>query len=85
MEERPDKSSSKVSSQRRNYFPVFESNSHDLESLEATVVGHITEFYTYMKVVRDLLRKVENEPAKLAQALYVSFIYVLFLGYESAR
>lgn len=70
---------------QENYFPVFEGNAHDLEALEATVVGFITEFYTYMKVVRDLLRKVVDEPAKSAQGLYVSLIYVIFLGYESAR
>ncbi len=86
LEERSQKSSnSQGFVSQENYFPVFESNSHDLEALEATVVGHITEFYTYMKVVRDLLRKVEDEPAKSAQALYASVIYVLFLGYESAR
>jgi hypothetical protein len=85
VEERPHRSSSQGFVSQENYFPVFESNSHDLEALEATVVGYITEFYTYMKVVRDLLRKAEDEPAKSAPALYVSIIYVLFLGYESAR
>jgi hypothetical protein len=85
LEERLHKSGSQGFISQENYFPVFESNSHDLEALETTVVGHITEFYTYMKVVRDLLRKVDDEPAKSAQALYVSIIYVLFLGYESAR
>jgi hypothetical protein len=86
LEERPQSSSnSKGFVSQENYFPVFEGNARDLEALEATVVGFITEFYTYMKVVRDVLRKVEDEPAKTAQALYVSLIYVLFLAYESAR
>ncbi len=85
-QERP-RSSSKTKGfvSEENYFPVFENNSHDLEALEATVVGNITEFYTYMKVVRDLLRKVEDEPAGSAQGIYLSIIFVLFLGYESAR
>jgi hypothetical protein len=69
-----------------DYFPVFGSNSHDLESLEATVVGHITEFYTYMKTVRDLQRKLaENEPAKIAKTTFANLIYVLYLGHEGAR
>lgn len=71
---------------QEDYFPVFTNNSHDLEALEATVVGHITEFYTYMKTVRDLQRKLaENEPAKTAEATYANLIYVLYLGHESAR
>lgn len=40
------------------YFPVFASNSRDLEALEALVVATITEFYTYMKAVRDLQRRL---------------------------
>ncbi len=69
-----------------DYFPVFGSNSHDLESLEATVVGHITEFYTYMKTARDLQRRLaENEPAKIAETTFANLIYVLYLGHESAR
>jgi hypothetical protein len=86
LEERTKSSAdSKGFVSQENYFPVFEGNAHDLEALEATVVGFITEFYTYMKVARDLLRKVGDEPAKSAQALYVSLVYVIFLGYESAR
>ena len=69
-----------------NYFPVFESNSHDLESLEAQVVAHITEFYTYMKVVRDLRRAAtKSEPVNGEKEMLVNLIYVVFLGYESAR
>ena len=69
-----------------NYFPVFESNSHDLESLEAQVVAHITEFYTYMKVVRDLRRAAtKSEPVHGEKEMLVNLIFVVFLGYESAR
>ena len=70
---------------KEEYFPVFSDNSRDLEALEATVVGNITEFYTYMKAARDLQRKLENEPAKFAKPILENLIYVLFLGYESAR
>lgn len=71
---------------QEDYFPVFSNNSHDLESLEATVVGNITEFYTYMKVARDLQRKLADyATAKIAEATYVNLIYVLYLGHESAR
>jgi len=70
-----------------DYFPVFGSNSHDLEALEATVVGYITEFYTYMKTFRDLQRKLleDNNSAQERKWLTANSIYVLYLGFESAR
>jgi hypothetical protein len=40
------------------YFPVFQSNSRDLQVLEATVVNYIAEFYSYMKAMRDAMRRV---------------------------
>jgi hypothetical protein len=43
---------------QEEYFPVFDHNANDLQLLEATVVNHITEFYTYMKALRDCLRKL---------------------------
>jgi hypothetical protein len=43
-----------------NYSPVFNSNSRDLESLEARVVERVTEFYTYLKAMRDYLRNLGN-------------------------
>jgi hypothetical protein len=42
-----------------NYFPVFDNNSRDLQLLEAAVVENITQFYTYMKALRDLRRKLD--------------------------
>jgi hypothetical protein len=73
-------------SSQEEYFPVFTSNSHDLEALEALVVGHITEFYTYMKAARDLQRSLaENPSPEAAIPILENLIYVLFLGYESAR
>lgn len=41
---------------QENYFPVFEGNTRDLQTLEASVVINITAFYTYMKAVRDKIR-----------------------------
>ena len=45
-----------VFTSNENYFPVFEGNTRDLQSLEARVVINITSFYTYMKTARDLMR-----------------------------
>jgi hypothetical protein len=84
---------------QEGYFPVFESNTRDLQKLEARVVIHITEFYTYMKAFRDYLRKLaaispraevgppsENKPTpdSLPEAI-TNVVYMLFLSLESAR
>lgn len=82
-----------------NYFPVFEGNTRDLQSLEARVVINITSFYTYMKTVRDLMRTAaalkpepvtpETEKADLLHADWYNamrdVIYMLFLGLEAGR
>lgn len=100
---------------KEEYFPVFDANSRDLQLLDAAVVENITQFYTYMKAVRDLQRKLadseapqnaaasegglaDSEPCQDAagseadavqtdyqRGLIASIIYLLFLGYESAR
>lgn len=100
---------------QEEYFPVFDNNSRDLQLLDAAVVENITQFYTYMKSVRDLQRKLADSESRqdadaseagptdgtprhdragseadAAQADYqrgliASIIYLLFLGYESAR
>jgi hypothetical protein len=86
---------------KEEYFPVFDNNSRDLQLLEATVVNHITEFYTYMKGARDAQRRLaetklsegvetgaQNRGAKLDDARHtaiVNVIYLMYLGYESAR
>jgi hypothetical protein len=97
-----DKELPHSSESHESYFPIFDNNSRDLQSLQAQVVRHITEYYTYMKATRDLQRKLASiNPAQIAKlsesALNSSFhsdewheslaniIYVLFLGYESAR
>ena len=85
---------------KENYFPVFESNSSDLKALEAKVVINITAFYTYMKAVRDSLRKLaEMRPTSAVSqprsdaSLKLdpwheslrNVLYMLYLGLESAR
>jgi hypothetical protein len=71
---------------QEDYFPVFDKNSQDLQSLEALVVGHITEFYTYMKAMRDAQRKLgQIESVQAVPAARLSVVYMLFLGYESGR
>jgi hypothetical protein len=61
---------------QEQYFPVFESNNKDLQSLEARVVINITAFYTYMKTVRDSMRGHAAAP---------DVIYLLYLALESGR
>jgi hypothetical protein len=73
-----------------NYFPVFESNARDLQILEADVVKHVTEFYTYMKATRDTLRQLSDlrassAPVEKEREAVISVIYMVFLAYESAR
>ena len=81
---------------QENYFPVFESNTRDLQTLEARVVINITEFYTYMKAFRDYLRTLaeitpqsdELDGESLLQSWHeavVNVVFMLFLGMESAR
>jgi len=97
-----DKELPRSSDSHENYFPIFDANSSDLQSLQALVIRYITEYYTYMKAARDLLRKLEAiDPAQIAKLsestqngsfhsdewheTLANIIYVLFLGYESAR
>jgi hypothetical protein len=75
---------------QENYFPVFEQNTKDLQVLEADVVINVTAFYTYMKAFRDQLRALSElgsgeELKHQKSALLVNAIYMIFLGYESAR
>jgi hypothetical protein len=83
-----------------NYFPVFEGNTRDLQSLEARVVINITSFYTYMKTVRDLMRSAaalksapvtpeiqnsdQQDPDTWHNAMR-DMVYMLFLGLEAGR
>jgi hypothetical protein len=75
---------------QENYSPIFNSNARDLENLEARVVERVTEFYTYLKTMRDYLRNLADieHPKKSVDAWRLSVrnaIYMLFLMLESAR
>jgi hypothetical protein len=82
---------------QENYFPVFESNTRDLQTLEARVVINITEFYTYMKAFRDYLRTLaevtpqSDELDSSSESLLrwheavVNVVFMLYLGLESGR
>jgi hypothetical protein len=82
---------------QENYFPVFESNTRDLQTLEARVVINITEFYTYMKAFRDYLRTLaeitpqsdeldsSSESLSRWHEAVVNVVFMLFLGLESGR
>lgn len=85
---------------QEDYFPVFEGNSRDLQLLDASVVETITAFYTYMKAVRDTRRRLaDTKPPQAGdagmpddptrkdpwRAGVVNIIYMIYLGYESAR
>ena len=74
---------------QENYFPVFESNTRDLQTLEARVVINITEFYTYMKAFRDYLRTLAeitpDESLLRWHEAVVNVVFMLFLGLESGR
>jgi hypothetical protein len=89
--ESPDDTSRFTS--QESYFPVFDSSVTDLQSLEADVVKHVTAFYTYMKVMRDLLRRLAGITAPGPAGprdddwhrAICSVLYMLFLALESAR
>lgn len=71
------------------YFPVFDASVRDLQQLEADVVTNVTAFYTYMKVMRDGLRKLKEmrQPSAGDEWHYAlcNVIYMQFLGLESGR
>lgn len=85
--------SDRFTSQER-YFPVFDTSVRDLQQLEADVVTNVTAFYTYMKVMRDGLRKLAEMRRPSAGPVRAddewhrglcNVIYMQFLGLESAR
>ena len=64
------------------------------QQLKADVVTNVTAFYTYMKVVRDGLRKLKDMPQPSAgtagdnnarRCVLRNVIYMQFLGLESGR
>ena len=86
---------------QESYFPVFENNAGDLETLEARVVEDITAFYTYMKAARDSMRVLavtkpipsdllpssqeEAAPSGSWREAARNVIYMLYLGLENGR
>lgn len=85
---------------QENYFPVFDSCTRDLQTLEARVVINITAFYTYMKAARDGMRALSVIPPPAADAVSPpshvapadpwhestrNIVYMLYLALESAR
>jgi len=78
---------------QESYFPVFDASVKDLQSLEANVVKHVTAFYTYMKVMRDTLRKLVDVPRPQPgggdddewHRVIGNVVYMQFLALESAR
>ena len=87
-------------SSSEDYFPIFDTNSRDLQYLEEEVVINITAFYTYMKAVRDMRRALQmiaqpsthrkgDSKDAVAQSAWQeamrNLIYMLFLALESAR
>jgi hypothetical protein len=74
---------------RENYFPVFGQNASDLQILEADVVTNVTAFYTYMKALRDYMRQLGELQGEASidqrRGILLNVIYMLFLGFESAR
>jgi hypothetical protein len=85
---------------QEDYFPVFTANNHDLQTLEASTVITITEFYTYMKAARDGMRALADvapdaddlappPPQGPAPGPWRggqrNILYMLFLGMEAAR
>ncbi|HEY7580129.1 MAG TPA: hypothetical protein VH855_21275 [Acetobacteraceae bacterium] len=78
---------------QESYFPVFDASVNALQALEADVVKHVTAFYTYMKVMRDALRRLAEikPPASNGprnddwHRAICNVVYMQFLGLESAR
>jgi hypothetical protein len=75
---------------QEQYSPVFDNNSKDLEVLEARVVERVTEFYTYLKAMRDYFRILDaiEQPRDNIDRWHLgvrNVIYMLFLMLESAR
>jgi hypothetical protein len=79
---------------QESYFPVFDASVKDLQQLEADVVDNVTAFYTYMKVMRDSLRRLaEIQPPTQAnpghddewRRAICNVVYMQFLALESGR
>lgn len=89
MYETPPSTPMKFESQEQ-YSPIFNSNSKDLEVLEARVVEPVAEFYTYLKAMRDYLRllgtieRPQDDKVKWRTAVQ-NVTYMLLMMLESGR
>jgi hypothetical protein len=71
---------------KESYEPVFDNNTRDLQVLDAPVVINVTQFYTYLKSMRDTWRKAgQSSTAEHRLAALRDVVYMQFLGFESAR
>ncbi|HXC27976.1 MAG TPA: hypothetical protein VNV38_08475 [Stellaceae bacterium] len=68
-----------------DYMVVFNNNAKDLEILDGDVVRFVTQFYVYMKALRDMLSRggLPDEQGRNPGA--IALIYNAFLAFESAR
>ena len=80
-------------SSKESYFPVFVSSVMELQALEADVIKHVTAFYTYLKAMNDLRRRLAditppdpNGPHDNDwHGAICNVIYMQFLALESGR
>jgi len=69
-----------------SYEPVFDNNARDLQVLDALVVTNVTQFYTYLKAMRDSWRRMPQATTlEERQTILTSVLYMHFLALESAR
>jgi hypothetical protein len=62
--------------------PIFDSNSKDLEVLDAQIVEQVSEFYTYMKAMCDFRRMLDDVESSVDEEwnlLVRNLTYTLFL------
>jgi hypothetical protein len=80
-------------SSQESYFPVFDASAQALQALEADVVKHVTAFYTYLKVMRDSLRRLATIAPPAPDGAHedewhraiCNVVYMQFLALESGR
>lgn len=72
---------------QEEYTPVYDQNLTELQPLDAQVVTHVTEFYTYRKTMMDMLRRiaVQADDRVGQEQSTVEMIYMQYLMYESGR
>ena len=71
---------------QESYEPVFDNNTRDLQVLDASVVINVTQFYTYLKAMRDTWRKAGKSSTREQRlAALRDVLYMQFLAFESGR